>query len=157
MWLHSYFPWLSGTPAICATILQNQDLALKACVIPPFPLVQACSFPVVQPCSAGGDLLKDPLGLSKAIKNRQNSKWGDLHWFPHCSVVYCGSWSAPLRCPGFPRLMASPQVVQSLLLLPTFCWFSSRLMGGGLLPLISFVMYPLHLECQCSQAIPAFH
>lgn len=87
MWLHSYFPWLSGTAAICATVLQNQDLALKACVIPPFPLVQACSFPVVQPCSAGGDLLKDPLGLSKAIKNRQNSKWGDLHWFPHCSVL----------------------------------------------------------------------
>lgn len=129
------------------TCYQNKDLALKACVIPPFPLVQARSFPVVQPCSAGGDLLKDPLGLSKAINNRQNSKWGDLHWFPHCSAVCCGSWSASLRCPGFLQLMASPQVIQSLLLLPTFCWFFSRLIGGGLLPLISFVTYLLHPEC----------
>ena len=83
----------------------------KPVLIPSFPLVQAHSFPEVQPCSAGGYLFKrGPLGLSKTINNRpgQNNKWGNLHWFPHCSTVYCGSWSASLRCPGFPQLMASP-------------------------------------------------
>lgn len=132
---------------------KTRTSASKPVLIPSFPPVQAHSFSEVQPCSAGGGQFKrDPLGSSKNVSGPgQNNKWGNLHRFPHCSAVYCGSWSAFLRCPGFPGLVASPPVCRACLTLADVLLFFFHTDQWG--TVISYLLY--HVSPLSSLAISA--